>query len=72
MIAKLKPVIEQKLSTFSLIKQLLRIVICNIVLILIDGLYLISMNHRLRKAVKLAEQASRARTQLLPAMSHDL
>ena len=34
--------------------------------------YLISMNHRLRGAARLSEQASRAKTQFLSAMSHDI
>ena len=43
-----------------------------VVLMVIDGIYLISMNHRLREAARLSEQASRAKTQFLSAMSHDI
>lgn len=49
-------------------------IVCGTLLILmaIDGAYLISMNHRLREAARLSEQASRAKTQFLSAMSHDI
>ncbi|WP_370777221.1 hypothetical protein [Roseburia sp.] len=43
-----------------------------VVLMVIDGIYLISMNHRLREAARLSEQASRAKTQFFSAMSHDI
>ena len=43
-----------------------------IVLVVIDGIYLVGMNHRLREAARLSEQASRAKTQFLSAMSHDI
>ena len=43
-----------------------------IVLMIIDGAYLISLNHRLREVARLSEQASRAKTQFLSAMSHDI
>ena len=42
------------------------------VLMVTDGVYLLSMNHRLREAARLSEQASRAKTQFLSAMSHDI
>lgn len=41
-------------------------------LMVIDGIYLISMNRRLRESARLSEQASRAKTQFLSAMSHDI
>ena len=41
-------------------------------LILLDGLYLRSVNRRLRNAVRLANQASEAKTRFLSAMSHDI
>lgn len=43
-----------------------------IVLVTIDGLYFISINRRLREAARLSEQASKAKTQFLSAMSHDI
>ena len=42
------------------------------VLALIDGAYLMMINHRLRETARVAEQASRAKTQFLSAMSHDI
>ena len=50
------------------------ILVCGTLLILmvIDGAYLISMNHRLRETARMSEQASRAKTQFLSAMSHDI
>lgn len=42
------------------------------ILMVIDGAYLLYMNHRLREAARLSEQASRAKTQFLSAMSHDI
>lgn len=49
-------------------------IVCGILIILavIDGVYLISMNRRLREAAKASEQASKAKTQFLSAMSHDI
>ncbi len=43
-----------------------------IILVIIDGSYLISMNHRLRETARISEEASRAKTQFLSAMSHDI
>lgn len=43
-----------------------------LILVIIDGTYLMSMNRRLRETAKLAEQASKAKTQFLSAMSHDI
>lgn len=43
-----------------------------IVLVIIDGTYLMNINSRLREAAKISEQASRAKTQFLSAMSHDI
>lgn len=50
------------------------LIVCSILIVLsvIDGVYLLSINHKLREAVKLSEQASRAKTQFLSAMSHDI
>ena len=39
---------------------------------LIDGSYIMSINRRLRSAVDIAEKASRAKTQFLSSMSHDI
>lgn len=41
-------------------------------LMLIDGTYILNINRRLRVSVKLAEQASEAKTQFLSTMSHDI
>ena len=41
-------------------------------LMLIDGAHVLSINRRLRISVKLAEQASEAKTQFLSTMSHDI
>ena len=43
-----------------------------LLLIVIDGTYLIRMNYRLREAARISEQASKAKTQFLSAMSHDI
>lgn len=43
-----------------------------VLLMVIDGAYLINMNRRLREEARLSEQASRAKTQFLSAMSHDI
>lgn len=50
------------------------LIVCGSLLILmvIDGAYLINMNHRLREAARLSEQANRAKTRFLSAMSHDI
>lgn len=42
------------------------------ILMAIDGVYLLSMNRKLREAVRLSEQANQAKTQFLSAMSHDI
>lgn len=42
------------------------------ILIIVDGAYLTSMNHRLQEEVIKTEKASRAKTQFLSAMSHDI
>ena len=49
-------------------------IICGIVviLVLIDGSYAMILNARLRKTAKVAEEASRAKTQFLSSMSHDI
>lgn len=43
-----------------------------VVLVLIDGLYLVGINHRLRETARISEEASKAKTQFLSAMSHDI
>lgn len=43
-----------------------------IILAFIDGAYLIAINHRLMEEAKIAERASKAKTQFLSAMSHDI
>ena len=43
-----------------------------IILVAIDGAYLISMNRSLREIARISEQASQAKTQFLSAMSHDI
>lgn len=43
-----------------------------LLLAFIDGLYILSINRRLRATAKLAEQASEAKTQFLSSMSHDI
>lgn len=43
-----------------------------IVLMILDGAYLLSMNYSLRESARLAREASRAKTQFLSAMSHDI
>lgn len=50
------------------------LVICGTlaVLVVIDGLYLVGINHKLRESVKVAQEASKAKTQFLSAMSHDI
>ena len=49
-------------------------VICGalLVLVLLDGAYVLSINRQLRETAKLAEQASAAKTQFLSSMSHDI
>ena len=50
------------------------VLICGTVLLLalLDGAYILSINRRLRETAKLAEQASEAKTQFLSSMSHDI
>lgn len=50
------------------------VLICGtlIILMMIDGTYLLSMNRRLRESARISEEASRAKTQFLSAMSHDI
>lgn len=43
-----------------------------LVLILIDGFYLVIMNRKLREAARISAEASKAKTQFLSAMSHDI
>lgn len=49
-------------------------IVCGALMILvaIDGSYLISMNRSLREIARISEQASKAKTQFLSAMSHDI
>lgn len=48
--------------------------ICGTVLLLavVDGIYILSINRCLRATVKVAEEASAAKTQFLSSMSHDI
>lgn len=50
------------------------LIICAIIgiLVIIDGSYAIYLNNKLRKAVKIARDASNAKTQFLSSMSHDI
>ena len=50
------------------------LIICGLLLmlVLLDGAYVLNINRRLRVSVKLAEQASEAKTQFLSTMSHDI
>ena len=50
------------------------LLICGALLLICisDGAYILSINHRLHKAVKMAEKASLAKTQFLSSMSHDI
>lgn len=50
------------------------VIVCGtlILLVLIDGAYLLSINRRLKETVKISEHASQAKTQFLSAMSHDI
>ena len=41
-------------------------------ILLIDGIYILGINRRLRTTAKLAQQASDAKTQFLSSMSHDI
>ena len=43
-----------------------------LVLMLLDGAYILSMNRQLRKALRLVEKATEAKTQFLSSMSHDI
>ena len=43
-----------------------------LLLALLDGAYILSINRRLREVAKVAEQASMAKTQFLSSMSHDI
>lgn len=43
-----------------------------LLLMVIDGAYILSMNRRLRKAIRMEEKASMAKTQFLSSMSHDI
>ena len=42
------------------------------ILVVIDGSYLLTMNRRLRETARISAQASKAKTQFLSAMSHDI
>ena len=50
------------------------VIVCGalMVLMVINGVYLLTINSRLREAARASEQASRAKTQFLSAMSHDI
>ena len=43
-----------------------------LLILLIDGVYILGINRRLRSAAKIAQQASDAKTQFLSSMSHDI
>lgn len=47
---------------------------CGVLLLLalVDGVYICHMNRRLRENAKMAEEASKAKTQFLSTMSHDI
>lgn len=53
---------------------ILMFVICGtlVLLMALDGWYLLSMNRQLRETAALAERASNAKTQFLSSMSHDI
>ncbi len=50
------------------------VIVCGalIVLVAVNGVYLLTINRRLREAARASEQACRAKTQFLSAMSHDI
>ncbi len=50
------------------------LIICGtlLLLVIIDGLHILSINRRLRGAVREAEKANMAKTQFLSSMSHDI
>ena len=41
-------------------------------LVLIDGIYILNVNHRLKEAAQMADKANRSKTQFLSTMSHDI
>lgn len=43
-----------------------------LILMIMDGIYLLGMNRKLREAVVVSEKANKAKTQFLSAMSHDI
>lgn len=43
-----------------------------LLILLIDGIYILGINRRLHSAAKIAQQASDAKTQFLSSMSHDI
>lgn len=43
-----------------------------LLILLIDGVYILGINRRLRAAAKIAQQANDAKTQFLSSMSHDI
>ena len=50
------------------------VIICGIVLllVLIDGIYILTMNHKLKETAEMAEYANQAKTRFLSSMSHDI
>ena len=52
----------------------LMLLVCGMLLLLgaVDGMYIMSINRKLRGAVEMAEKASMAKTQFLSSMSHDI
>lgn len=67
-------VIDKKNMEASIDSWYIIFLVCGTVILLmgIDGLYLVSINHRLRETARLSEEASKAKTQFLSAMSHDI
>lgn len=67
-------VLDKKIIKASVDTWYIVFMVCGILVLLmvIDGAYLISINSRLRETVRLSEQASKAKTQFLSAMSHDI
>ena len=50
------------------------LIICGILmlLVLIDGVYILNINHKLKATAEMAEYASQAKTRFLSSMSHDI
>lgn len=50
------------------------VMICGtlLVMMILDGVYILSINRKLRKAIKMVEKANMAKTEFLSSMSHDI